>query len=211
VWTFRIFPKVHEGQTSDDTLYIEVGINESRGFILEKLIYYGSHDISWKNSDGKFEKKVSRGDWEITDYYTLQNKISFPKEVTISTYPIDESPKNGIIDRYFIEKAKINESVDRTVFDFKIPPYAKVGYYPHVRRRDGSTFLRESIWGPDNKPLVTFESEEEFDAYMNAEWEKYNTFALPNEGIPLHRIILSALGIIMIIIGLILHYWSKRK
>ncbi|GHT12490.1 hypothetical protein FACS1894170_07370 [Planctomycetales bacterium] len=207
IWTFKIFPKEHIENENDNTRYIEVSINESRSFLLEKLTYYCRQQRKGMSEPGL----VVDSCYAVSDYILLNNGAFFPKEVLQFSYVVGEVPESGLCRKYSIKSIKVNSPVPESEFNFRIPPYTRVGLYPPVRKDDGSDFFRESIWGPDNKPLVTFESEEEFDAYMKAEWEKHNTFPLPSGGISLDRIIFAILGIVMILIGLILHYRSKSK
>lgn len=204
VWTFKIFPKSPRVNETDDMRYIEVCFNENHGFVLERLAYYCLQP--WRKA---LEKKlVVDNSFVVTDYFRLENGVSFPKEVLILQHAVDESPESGSCQKIVLTSAKMNETVSDAVFDFVIPPYVRVTHFPPIQN-NGELFFIESIWGQDNKPLMTFTEPGQLEAFLKEQYES-ERWQIESAPISPFRIFLIISGIVLIAIALLARFSRGR-
>ena len=205
VWTFKIWPKTPWQNETDDMRYIEVCFNECHDFLLERLAYYCFQ--KWGNSPE--EKLVVDNSFVTTNYFRLENGISFPKEIQVLRHAVEDPPESGLCQTITLTSAKINETVDKGVFDFRIPPYVRVTHFPPVQN-EGELFFVESIWGQDNKPLIIFTEPGQFEAFLKEQYES-GGWQFENTSISPFRIFLTISGIVLIVVALLLRAFRGQR
>ncbi|MDR0391792.1 MAG: hypothetical protein LBH59_07795 [Planctomycetaceae bacterium] len=201
IWTFTLHPKL-----GNDKKFVEIVINESKGFFLERV---SSHTFEGtKKVDGKIVTGVELVvDFIVKEYSKMEDGRFFPKVVIYQYYPGGANPEDGYKNTYHVNRVSINKPIADSVFDFRIPEHTVVLHQPPVEK-NGEKFFIESIWGPDNKPAITFTEPDALNDYLN---EKYKPVAptirhpLPPMGIFSYwRIVFCAAGVIFLVVSILL-------
>jgi hypothetical protein len=194
IWTFTM----HSKSDNDNKMFIEVTINESKSFFLEKVT---SHTIDLVGQEVLV-------DYIMEEYMEIEPECFFPKTVVYQYYIAGKKPENFYKKIYRIESVSINKPIADAVFDFRIPEYTIVRNQPSVEK-DGKRFFVESIWGADNKPIITFHEDGALDEYLNNQYHsRHNGQGRISTNIPLWRVILCLMGVSFLLLSL---FFTIRK
>ncbi|MDR2171723.1 MAG: hypothetical protein LBP59_16390 [Planctomycetaceae bacterium] len=195
IWTFTICPNNIEMEGNLSKNFIEVSFNESKSFLICALRYY----------DNENNKHPIIIETKILDYIKLDNDYYFPKRMVKNFY-YDGKISNENTLFLNVQKISINESIDNSFFEYKIPHYVKVYGDPSPSDKEYMLF---HIWGPDNKPVLTLSTREEYNAFFEELIKKMKEKQLnnsPSPTIAYWRICCVAIGIIILILGI----YSKK-
>jgi hypothetical protein len=194
LWTFRIDTNDSEKKRKMPNNHIEVSLNENKSFFIHRLKYY--------NNEIPTEKIIV--ETEVLDYIKLNNGGYFPKRMVKRRYQEGKTALRENTLFFDVLKVSINETIPDSVFEYEIPPYSKVYDMP-VNDEKYAVF---HIWGPDNKPLLTLDTPEKFNKFVEELSErvkgKRSVSSISVSAIPLWRIILCLMGVGFIMLSLFL-------
>jgi hypothetical protein len=197
LWSFQIQPS-ESSEWKDWS--IEIVVNVDKGFHIESSSSIPSPKLTSESPKLFSQTKV--------DSYIKTDVMWFPEKVVQEVYTSNEdSPSPLIRTVYTVENIAINTPLDESLFDFRIPEYTLVRYMP-PQTKNGELFVKESIWGADNKPAVTFSEPDEYAFYvakLYQEQENQRQKELMTSGpIPWFRVIMTCSGVVLIILAFLL-------
>jgi hypothetical protein len=189
IWTFTLRPKFVTESNKKSS--IDITINEDKGFFLEK--------VTSRVFD--LDDQECLVDYIIEDYMEIEPQKFFPK-VVIYQYYLAGTPEDCYKKTFRVKNVSINKPIEDSVFDFRIPEHAIVTEHPAIER-NGQEFYVSSIWGADNKPLITFDqNDDELEKYLGEQYKAAHKKAtlLPTNSFPYWRIICCTIGFVILAI-----------
>jgi hypothetical protein len=214
IWTFRItFGKVNTDQqeqsAASDNEYVDISINESKGFILSRVLTFTSAASSNAKDYETGESFAVMSEISTTEYVLVKDNIYFPSKIvsgfgSVSAWQTRHEIPNGFyVNSYEITNVKINEQVTENPC-FVIPEFYEVFRYDLQENKSEAnkeSYDPISIWGKNNEPLITFYSDEDYRNYSEKAYLESIAKRKPkNAPIPIARIIAGSLGVLILLI-----------
>jgi hypothetical protein len=163
IWAFE-FPY---GDEEHGYATYSIEINESKGFLVQAI----NCKANLTFNDGAVHSIETYT--RISRYLKVAEGVYVPQEIERSTRN-GEGPDFPIrpVTYYRVSDIKINQNDITPGIGFSIPAFVRVeeASLPPIQLQiGGGQMYPQSIWGPDNKPLITCNTYEDFQTLMAAE------------------------------------------
>ena len=167
LWLFRISPSAANTVAGSRAPYVDVVINESKGFLVQAIDHH-SFDAPRTEHASEIVTEL-----RIEEYAKVGEGLYFPNKVVQHIYNAAMRAETELSKIYTVRRLRVNADLADETFEFSIPAFVTVTHSPLVER-EGETYEPISVWGSDNKPMRTFSEPGEYDAYLDKLLEEIN-------------------------------------